>query len=216
MIIIVSLVFSLVQFTFLRAYATTNFPFKDIIAGIQNFSPEDNKTYTGDVPLDIHIRFSVRSPKSNSGLIPYQDINCIYQLDDGEWRNASLYYASEQETWGDPTGGYWNQIYCNYSAVLKGLSNGVHSLNVTITPDLKYHYRVLSDGSSLHYSVGHYVYDALTNSTINFYVFGNYDEPIPTDQPAISPEITFSVVITSVIITIITVIVLRRKNSQAN
>lgn len=212
------MVFSLAQFGFVRVHAATNnFPFKDIIAEIQNMSPQDNETYTGDVPLNIHIRFSVRTSDPNSGLIPYQDINCIYQLDDTEWKNASLHYASEQETWWDPTGGYWNQMDCNYSAVLQELSNGAHSLNVTVTPDLKYYYRVLNNGSSLHYSVGHDVYDALTNSTINFYVYGNYDKLTPTDQPAfLAPEIAFSVAITAVIITIITVIVLRRKNSQAN
>jgi len=195
-IILTSLVFSSAQFGFLRASAIPNFPFTEIIARIQNISPADNGSYIGDAPLNVSIRFSARSYAPNSSLIPYKEISCIYQLDNGEWKNASLCYASEQGAWYDPTfQGYWNQLDCNYSAVLQGLANGAHSLNVSLTPDLQYYYRVLSNGSSLFYSVGHYVYDALANSTINFYVSDNYDKPAPTDQTANMQQEPFPIIL---------------------
>lgn len=195
MIIIISLVFSLLQFGFLRAHATPKFPFKNVIAGIQNISPTDNGSYTGDVPLNISVRFSARSDAPNSSLLPYQEITCIFQLDNGEWRNASLYSASEQRAWYDPTfQGYWNQLDCNYSAVLQGLSNGAHLLDIDLKPDLDYHYRISSNGTLVQKNL-------LDNATITFYVFGNYDKPVPTDQSmSPSPEIVLIVIIISTVI----------------
>ena len=168
------------------------FPFSDIIAGIQNFSPADNGSYIGDVPLIISVRFSARSDAPNYSLIPYQEISCLYQLDNGEWKNASLYYASEQKAWYDPTfQGYWNQLDCNYSALLTGLSNGEHLLDIDLKPDLEYHYRISSDGTNVQENL-------LDNATITFYVFGNYNESVPTDQSSNSePFPTTVVAITS-------------------
>ena len=91
-IIVFTLILSLTLLAFQRVaivYATPNFPFEDIIAEIRNISPEDNGPYTGDVSLNINIRFYAYSYDPNSSLVPYQDINCIYQLDNSEWKNAS-------------------------------------------------------------------------------------------------------------------------------
>jgi hypothetical protein len=192
LILIMSLSFSAVAVVQLEfAYATPAFPFKDISAEIQNISPADNGSYTGNVPLNISVRFSAQSDAPNSSLIPYQDITCIYQLDNGEWRNASLHYASEQRAWYDPTfQGYWNQLDCNYTAVLQGLSNGEHLLDIDLKPDLDYHYRISSNGTNVQKNLH-------DNATITFHVFGDYDEPVPTNQSSDSEPLPTTLVITA-------------------
>ena len=208
--IIVSLALSLAFLGAQRAgpaYATPNFPLKEVMGEIQNISPTDNGSYTGGVPLNISVWFSARSDAPNSSLIPYRDISCIYQLDNGEWRNASLYYTSEQSAWYDPTfQGYWNQLSCNYSAVLQGMSNGAHLLDIDLKPDSIWeHYRISSNGTN----VQNNLHD---NATITFYVFGDYDQPVLAGQTeSVVPEIGFSIVVISAIITVTTAALFLRK-----
>lgn len=225
-VIVVSLVISLALLGFQRtefAGATSEFSFKDIEAEIQIISPADNGSYTGDVSLNISIRFSAYSEAPNSSVIPYQDISCIYQLDNSEWTNASLYSASDNGFRDWVNGGYWNIIKCNYSALLQGLSNGAHLLNVSLKPG----------------EIDLYDYPSMIRiftSTVNFFVFGNYDKPVPTDTPvptdqpaSATPEITpvptdqptsstpenflgiIVIAITIIIITLV-VLVIKKKN----
>jgi hypothetical protein len=185
-VIAMSLVFLPLQFGFQGACAIPDFSFKEIIAEIQNISPADNRSYIGDVPVNISVRYYARSYARNTGLIPYQEISCLYQLDNGEWKNASLIYASEQKALGDPVSRvYWNYLYCNYSAVLEGSSNGEHLLDIDLKPDLDHHIRISSNGT--------YVFDSLhsqdnqgslpDNAKVTFYVFGD-DKPMSTVQSA--------------------------------
>jgi hypothetical protein len=178
----------LAGFQTVAAQAPSNFPFKDVIGCIQPNCPADNASYTGEICLNMSIQFSVQST-ANSSLIPYQNIQCIYQLDNKSWQNATLISASPQTAWYDPTfQGYWNQMRCNYIAPLPTLANGWHSLNVSLTPNLQYYCRVLSNGSYVTTLIGNQMYDALANSTINFYVYGNYDNPTPKSTSQSQPE----------------------------
>ena len=193
--------------------------FKDITAEIQPISPTYNESYTGNIPFNVTIHFSARSP-TNSSLIPYQDISCQYQLDNGYWNNASLSYASAQKVWYDPTfKGFWNQIDCNYSALLEGLSNGEHHLNITFTPNLKYSYLVLSNGSTLIYQEGNSQYNALANSTIDFSVFGNYDNPASvSNSQQLSFPITYVILVSTITLVVIalSLLVYRRHRKTAS
>jgi hypothetical protein len=179
-VIVISLVLSLALLGFQHVgfvSAVPEFSFSEIEAEIQVSSPVDNGSYTGDLSLNISIRYYALSHVPNSSVIPYQNINCLYQVDNNDWKNASRISASQQGGfWDPPNDGYWNVIDCNYSAVLQGLFNGEHLLDIDLKPDLEYHYRVASNET--------YV----DNATISFFVFGNYDKPMPTATPTPTPS----------------------------
>jgi len=148
------LVFMLLSMLFVFSTQTTSaqtskFPLDEVIAVIQPVSPDDNMTYVGVIPLNLTVHYKVQASYPNLS-IPYDDITCIYQLDDNDWENASLSYASPQTFWYDPTfRGYWVELDCNYTATLPKLADGAHSVNVSLTPDINGYYRVLSNGSSV-------------------------------------------------------------------
>jgi hypothetical protein len=183
--------------------------FDSIQAVIQIISPVDNESYNGGVSLNISIAFETSSP-TNSTVIPYQDITCIYRLDSDEWKNASLNSVSEPNM-------YWsliNRVFliginCNYSATLQASSIGVHSLNVALNPGVihsfDFHTYYADDGSEHHY----------LNSTVKFYVSSNSGQTVPTGQPVIQ-EIVFGVatVLTVIIISTIVIVSRRRKKFQ--
>lgn len=180
------------------AQAPSAFSFNQVEAIIQPNCPADNASYTGNVTLNMSVQFSAHSKTANQSLIPYQNIHCIYQLDNGSWQNATLTYATQQTDWYDfIISSYWSQMQCNYIATPPMLANGWHSLNVSLTPNLQYYYRVLSNGSSPRIRIGNQTYDALANSTINFYVYGNYDNPAPTQTSQTQPE--FSLVAIAIV-----------------
>jgi|YelNatPaOPRAMG01_1025707.scaffolds.fasta_scaffold36155_3 hypothetical protein len=172
MVTVFCFVFPLVFFGFQRVrfvYAVPEFSPSEIYAVIKIISPIDNGSYTGDVQLNISITFSAFSSGPNMGVIPYQKISCLYRVDGGEWKNASLVHTSGQQGfWNPPNANYWNLVRCNYSALLQGLSNGAHVLDITLKPDGIDYFRV--DGG----------YRAL-KPTVIFHVFGN-EPPAPTTQ----------------------------------
>jgi len=162
------------------AQTQSKFPFDKVVAVIQPVSPDDNMSYVGIISLNLTIHYNVQSGSPNSSLIPYEDIICIYQLDDNDWENASLSYASPQTFWYDPTfQGYWVEMDCNYTAILPELADGSHSLQVNLTPDLNYYYRVLSNGSSVIIRDGIKAYNAIAHAPINFTI-GNTDNIVPS------------------------------------
>ncbi|MGB9853856.1 MAG: hypothetical protein ACPLRY_03495 [Candidatus Bathyarchaeales archaeon] len=197
---VVSLVLPLALLGFQRiafVYALPEFSPSQIQACIWVTSPVDNGFYTGDVPLNISIRFDVFTDGPNEGVIPYQKISCLYKLDDGEWKNASLVYTSGQQGfWNPPNADYANYVVCNYSALLEGLYNGAHILNITLKPDGIPYYRVGNSTYAL-------------NSTIVFHVYGNYNAQIPQIEKAITITI-----VTPSILTLSALLILRkmRKN----
>jgi hypothetical protein len=153
------------------ASSSTQFSMGDILAMIQIVSPVDNSSYNGDVSLNVNVTFQANS-HINSTVIPYQDITCVYRLDSGEWRNASLNSVSEPTI-------YWslvNRIYtiyitCTYNATLQVSSNGLHSISVDVKPDAIHAFdsRTYRDNNGLEY---HYL-----NSTVNFYVSKGSGQP---------------------------------------
>ena len=182
-LIAVCLVLSSLQVGFLSSYTVPYFSFKEINVNYQNTSPADNGSYSGDVPVNISVRYTARSSAKNAYLIPYQEISCLYRLDNGEWKNTSLSYASEQTYFGDPINrDYWNDLYCNYSAVLHGLSNGVHLLDIDFKPDVSDHLRRSSNGTLFASEHSRPNTSLPTNASIVFYVFGNDIKPTATAQ----------------------------------
>jgi hypothetical protein len=188
--------------------------FENITAEIQPLSPEYNGSYTGDIPLNLTIGYASQTA-TNSTVIPYQEIACQYQIDNGSWLNATLVSASKQNVWYDPTfRGFWNQMDCSYNGSLKELSNGKHSMNVTLNPSLMYSYFVLSNGSSLFYHDKNGVYNALVNSTVDFYVFDNFDATAPNNSAHQSSTFPTIVGIVAVSITTTAAILLLYRRHQ--
>ena len=204
-----SLVFSLLQFGFLSADVIPNFPFNEITAQIQNISPADNGSYVATIPVNVSVRFSAFSKAPNADLIPYQEINCIYRLDNGEWKNVSLSEASEQTSFGDPIlQGYWNDVYCNYSATLQGLSSGVHLLDIDLKP-VGERVRLSSNGKNLFaYPDTQNNHSLPSNASIIFYVSGNENGPTPTDQPTNTQHESFLTIVAVLIAVIVAMSVL--------
>jgi hypothetical protein len=113
------------------------FSLQDVAASILVQSPVDNESYIGSViSLNVEIQFSSYTFTRNSGVIPYQNISCIYSLDGGEWKNASF---STVRITGDVKNpvreGYWYTIQCTYNAVVRGMPEGRHNINVTVMPE---------------------------------------------------------------------------------
>jgi hypothetical protein len=184
--------------------AVPEFSFSEIEAEIQVFSPVDNGSYTGNISLNISIRYYAFSHVPNSSVIPYQNINCLYQVDNSAWKSATLDFASKQEGfWSLVNDGYYNTMDCNYSALLRGLYNGAHSLNITLKPDIGYYYRVNND---------------TVNSASRFYVFGNYEQPTSTPQPTFLTSESFLgiVVVVALTITLLTILALRKIRKRQN
>jgi hypothetical protein len=185
------LVFS-VEFALCTEFSTSQMEAEILVA-----SPVDNGSYTGDVCLDVSVHFFAWSRQKNSSMIPYRDVACLYKVDDGQYQNASIYYASEQSSWVDiPNSGYWNEMRCNYTASLQGLSDARHSLKIDLEPKGITYYRV---NASI---VG-------VPPTEYFYVY----QQTPPDQPTNSPpEFPVTIIALSAIIAaIVLVLLLKRK-----
>lgn len=193
------------------AKANEEFSPGDLLAMIQIISPVDNGSYNRDVSLNISVEFSASSI-SNSTVIPYQDVNCIYRLDDGEWRNASLDYVSETRIyWSLVNRVYMIRMNCNYSATLPALSSGAHYINITIKPDAIHSFDsrtyIGNYGSEYYYP----------NSTVNFHITGDSDQIVPTDQSIfLTQEIVFRITVISAIIIITAIVLLSRRRKRIN
>ncbi len=110
-------------------------PHKVFGTTITIISPQNNATYTGEVFLNVSIHFYIEDTV-NSSIPPYQNISCIYQIDNNNWTGASLDSVSEQGSFWDWIHKiYWNGIDCNYGCLLQNLSSGTHILNVNICHD---------------------------------------------------------------------------------
>ena len=148
LVIIVALITlsSSLQTIFVFATTVQKFSLNDISANIQNISPSDNGCYIRDIPVNITVHFSGYS--RYKPLIPYQEINCLYRVDNGEWQNASLFSASDQKYYGSPANRVnVNYVDCYYNATLRGLSNGAHFLDIDLKPDIDNHVRTSSNGT---------------------------------------------------------------------
>jgi hypothetical protein len=183
LVIIVALItlFSLLQTGFVFATTVQKFSLDDIAANIRNISPSDNGSYIGDVAVNITVHFSGYS--RYKPLIPYQEINCLYRVDNGEWQNASLFSASDQKYHGSIANRVnINYVDCYYNATLQDLSNGAHLLDIDFKPDLSDHLRLSSNGTLFASDHSRPNTTLPTNSSITFYVLGN-NTPNPTAPP---------------------------------
>jgi hypothetical protein len=197
------LVSTLLVFSHEFAVCTSEFSPSDLEVEILVTSPLDNGSYTSEVGLDVSLHFFAWSKAPNSSIIPYQDVTSLYQVDNGQLQNAPLYYASSQTCWRDiPNNGYWNEMRCNYTASLQGLSEGRHSLTISLEPSDITYYRVNPAGLAV----------PPQPSTGYFYVH----QPTPTAQPTTEPtsvplEFLVIIALAAIIATIASVLLLKRR-----
>ncbi len=183
--------------------ASPEFSFSEIEAEIQVFSPADGGSYTGNISLNISIRYYVFSDVPDSGAIPYQNITCLYKVDSHAWQDATLAFASKQEGfWSLVNDGYYNTVDCNYSALLLDLYNGEHCLNITLKPDIGYYYRINNEST--------------VNPASSFYVFGNSEQSTSGSQPAfLTPEsLLGTVLVVTITITLFILLALRKTGKR--
>ncbi len=97
--------------------------------------PNHNGTYVGVFPLDVNIEYYTYRRTDERVAIPYQTYKCIYTVDNGEWKAASL-LPNASQSWcvSLANGGGYTEVFCNYHADIQGLSDGLHLVNVTVTP----------------------------------------------------------------------------------
>ncbi len=117
------------------APSTTRHSMEDILATIEIQMPNHNGTYAGMFPLDVNIEYYTYRHTDERVAIPYQTYKCIYSVDNGEWKTASvLPNASQSWCVSLANGGGYTEVFCNYHADIQGLSDGLHLVNVTVTP----------------------------------------------------------------------------------
>jgi hypothetical protein len=179
---LIALVYSL-QLGFVQASTVPSFPFGEITANFQNISPADNASYIREVPVNISVRFYAFSDAKNA-LVPFQDIICLYRVDNGEWQNATLHNASGQRYAGSPISKTWeNYVDCYYNATLQGLSNGAHLLDIDFKPDLSDHLRSSTNGKLFASEHSRPNTTLPKNASITFYNFTSNEPTTATPQP---------------------------------
>lgn len=134
----------------------TPFSFDEINAMIEIQMPGHDGAYVGALTFNVSIEFYNNSPTKLSRAVPYQNITCIYSVDNGEWKNASFNALTDSKKCPSlANGGYWYEEFCTYGAVAQGLSEGLHFINVTVTPSEVHSHDSYSLGSdsSLYFTV---------------------------------------------------------------
>jgi hypothetical protein len=110
--------------------------FHEIGAGIQILSPIGNTTYTESTIL-LNVTLYLTGTEywvHESRVIPYQEISCVYNLDNGEWKNASFVSNTESLVWKSFVNELWyTQMECTYTAVLQDLPEGLHFIRVAVS-----------------------------------------------------------------------------------
>jgi len=112
------------------------FSFESITASIHIKSPVHDGFYAWSfVSLNISMAFYTHAPALDSGEIPYQEVSCIYSLDDCECKDVPLTSVRHQEFADLPNGGYWVKAFCIYGGDVSGLSGGQHFISLSVKPD---------------------------------------------------------------------------------
>jgi hypothetical protein len=117
------------------APSITRHSMEDILATIEIQMPNHNGTCEGVFPLDVNIEYYTYRRTDERVAIPFKTYSCIFSVDDGEWKAASLLpNASQGWCVSLANGGGYTEVFCKYHADVQGLSDGLHLVNVTVTP----------------------------------------------------------------------------------
>lgn len=115
--------------------AVAPFSYDELIAKVQIQMPSHEGSYNEGLVFGLNVEFYNNAPSKELRYVPYQNISVTYSIDNGEWKTA-LFNAltGSNKVASLANGGYWYEEFCNYSAVVEGLCEGVHFINVSVSP----------------------------------------------------------------------------------
>ncbi len=174
------------------AAGVQKYPLADVYAWVSIVSPVENASYSESLTvLNVSVMLSVYAYTSNPGIIPYQDISCIYSLDGGEWKSIPFqFYSGKGVMPSSNPGRYYDQITCFYNATMEKLSEGKHSIRVEVKPDSLRSYK---EWSTL-------------NQSVNFAISNSLPTPSESNAPASGTENPQSSIVAAGTVTAIGVI----------
>jgi hypothetical protein len=74
--------------------------------------------------------------EQNTRYVPYENISCVYSLDGSEWQKMTLVSATKSELFPSIPNNFWySNMWLNYTATLKDVSEGIHYLRIGVKPD---------------------------------------------------------------------------------
>jgi hypothetical protein len=113
------------------------FSFNEISSQIMVTAPVNNSTYSeSDIMVNVSLHIGGHEYEPNTYYVPYQNISCVYSLDDSEWQNMTLVSAVKSEQFPSIPNKFWySNIWVNYTATLHDVSEGPHYLKVDVKPD---------------------------------------------------------------------------------
>lgn len=113
------------------------FSYDELGAEIRVTSPIKNFTYS-DSTIVINASLYVDGTEYEPGkhYIPYENISCVYSLDDSDWQNMSLFSVNNGEITSDLVNNYfYNYMLLNYTAILHNVTEGSHCLRIDVHPN---------------------------------------------------------------------------------
>ncbi|MGD6810587.1 MAG: hypothetical protein ACQCN3_12890 [Candidatus Bathyarchaeia archaeon] len=112
------------------------FGYDELSATISIASPIENATYSSPVEVNVSVYIGGHENVQGTHYIPYQNISCIYSLDDSEWQNLTLATVSSPQVFPSLVNKYWHvTMRLNYTAILNNVSEGSHYLKIDVTPN---------------------------------------------------------------------------------
>jgi hypothetical protein len=223
------ILFNLMLFGLQTACFSKALLYQDLSTRIRSQSPANNESYAGVVPLNVTLRFDIHEMYLHSASIPYQNISCVYSLDNNEWMNIPFERVSSSGEFSDPlTHGYIYQIGCTYNTHLQGLSAGEHFINVTVKPNgvLPNDYYSWYNDSAVYFVVKGSSVSVLsspsltqTSSPTLFPLLSTLGKPTPTPESVtVSSKIVFAVVLLAAVLAIISfvTIFMRKKRNKCS
>jgi hypothetical protein len=111
----------------------------EVRAGIAIRSLVENGTYLGSsVTLNARVQFEVYANNSEEEKrIPFEEIQVLYSLDNGEWKQIPLLAADEGERSSPNYPQYYKIVDCSYVTTLPPLSDGWHFIQISLNPALR-------------------------------------------------------------------------------
>jgi ABC-type transport system involved in multi-copper enzyme maturation permease subunit len=168
------------------------FSYDELAANFSVSSPVENYTYSNstiEIKADVYI--GAHDYVKDSHYIPYQNISCIYSLDNSEWQNMTLASTSQPYIFPSLVNNYWYvTMWLNYTAVLHNVTEGQHNLKIDLNPE---GIRSIEEGGEG---------KPLIQFTVN-------------NQPS-TKWFLISVIITVIIVSVVVVFVYFRKNRVKN
>ncbi len=113
------------------------FDYDELSGSIIVTAPVGNSTYSGsDIVVNASLHIGGHEYEPNTHYVPYQNISCLYSLDESEWQNMTLVSATKSELFPSIPNNFWySNMWLNYTATLHGVSGGSHYLRIGVVPD---------------------------------------------------------------------------------